>query len=84
MAPASDVFKSGRSDGQTEVIVVKKAMLVVFTVLALAGCKDRVIWNDNGKMEEATKDREVWDSNGQMETGERKIWVNKDGEEVVR
>jgi len=42
---------------------VKKAVLVVFAVLALAGCKDRVIWNDNGKVEEATTDREVWDSN---------------------
>lgn len=63
---------------------MKKAVLVVFAVLALAGCKDRVIWNDNGKVEEATTGREVWDSNGKMESGERKIWVNKDGEEVVR
>ena len=63
---------------------MKKAVLVVFAVLALAGCKDRVIWNDNGKVEEATTDREVWDSNGKMESGERTIWVNKDGEEVVR
>ena len=63
---------------------MKKAVLVVFAVLALAGCKDRVIWNDNGKVEEATTDREVWDSNGKMESGERKIRVNKDGEEVVR
>ena len=63
---------------------MKKAVLVVFAVLALAGCKDRVIWNDNGKVEEATTDREVWDSNGKMESRERKIWVNKDGEEVVR
>jgi len=50
----------------------------------MAGCKDRVIWNDNGELEEATKNREVWDSNGQMPTGERKIWVNKDGEEVIK
>ena len=63
---------------------MKKAVLVVFAVLALAGCKDRVIWNDNGKVEEATTDREVWDSNGKMESGERKIWVNKDGKEVVK
>ena len=55
-----------------------------FSILALAGCKDRVIWNDNGKVEEATESREVWNSNGQMESGERKIWVNKDGEEVVK
>jgi len=63
---------------------VKKAVLVLFAVLALAGWKDRVIWNDNGKVEEATTDREVWDSNGKMESGERKIWVNKDGEDVVK
>ncbi len=63
---------------------MKKTVLVVFAVLALAGCKDRVIWNDNGKIEEATTDREVWNSNGKMESGERKIWVNKDGEEVVK
>ena len=63
---------------------MKKAMLVVCAVLALAGCKDRVIWNDNGKVEDATTDREVWDSNGQMETGERKIWVNKDGQDVIK
>lgn len=63
---------------------MKKIVLVLFAVLALAGCKDRVIWNDNGKVEEATTDREVWDSKGKMESGERKIWVNKDGEEVVR
>ncbi|WP_373001289.1 membrane lipoprotein lipid attachment site-containing protein [Marinobacter sp.] len=63
---------------------MKKIVLVLFAVLALAGCKDRVIWNDNGKVKEATTDREVWDSKGKMESGERKIWVNKDGEEVVR
>jgi hypothetical protein len=63
---------------------VKKTLLVVCAVLAMAGCKDRVIWNDNGELEEATKNREVWDSNGQMPTGERKIWVNKDGEEVIK
>lgn len=63
---------------------MKKTLLVVCAVLAMAGCKDRVIWNDNGELEEATKNREVWDSNGQMPTGERKIWVNKDGEEVIK
>jgi len=64
--------------------VVKQLIVIVFSVLALAGCKDRVIWNDNGKVEDATEGREVWNSNGQMESGERKIWVNKDGEEVVK
>jgi len=70
--------------GQTEVIVVKKTLLVVCAVLVMTGCKDRVIWNDNGEVEEATTNREVWDSNDQMPTGERKIWVNKDGEEVIK
>lgn len=63
---------------------MKKLMLVLFVAAALTGCKDRVIWNDNGKFEEATTDREVWDSEGKMPTGERKIWTNKDGEDVVK
>ncbi|KMQ73923.1 membrane lipoprotein lipid attachment site-containing protein [Marinobacter subterrani] len=63
---------------------MKKAILVVCAMLALAGCKDRVIWNDNGKVEEATTNREVWDANGKLESGERKIWVNKEGEEVIK
>lgn len=63
---------------------MKKTALMVFAILVLAGCQDRVIWDDKGKVENATENREVWDSNGQMETGERKIWVKKDGEEVVK
>ncbi|MBN7771666.1 hypothetical protein KUV44_16985 [Marinobacter daepoensis] len=58
--------------------------LAVLSVFVLAGCKDRVIWNDNGKVESATQNREVWDSNGKLESGERKIWVNKDGQDVVK
>jgi len=63
---------------------MKKAALTVLAVLALAGCQDRVIWDDHGKLDEAVKDREVWDSNGQMDTGERKIWVNKDGKDIIK
>lgn len=63
---------------------VKQLMLVLFVVMALAGCKDRVIWNDNGKVDEATKDREVWDSKGKIETGERKIWTDKNGKDVIK
>lgn len=63
---------------------MKQVALMVFAILALAGCKDRVIWDDKGKVEEATEDREVWDSNGEMEAGDREVWVNKDGEEVVK
>lgn len=63
---------------------MKQLMFVVFVVVALAGCKDRVIWNDNGKVKEATTDREVWNSEGTMETGERKIWTDKDGNDIVK
>lgn len=63
---------------------MKQLMLVLFVAAALAGCKDRVIWNDEGKVKEATTDREVWDSEGKMPTGERKIWTDKDGEDVVK
>lgn len=63
---------------------MKKIALVVFVVLALVGCKDRVIWDDKGKVNEATQDREVWDSNGKMDASDREVWVNKDGEEVVK
>ncbi|MGO1461698.1 MAG: hypothetical protein ACTHYN_10025 [Marinobacter sp.] len=63
---------------------MKQVALTMFAVLALAGCKDRVIWDDKGKAEEATEERKIWDSNGKMETGDREIWVNKEGEEVVK
>jgi hypothetical protein len=63
---------------------MKKVALILFAVLALAGCKDRVIWDDKGKIDEKTQNREVWDSNGKMKTDEREVWVNKDGEKVVK
>jgi hypothetical protein len=63
---------------------MRKLSVILLAIATLVGCKDRVIWNDNGKVEEATTNRTVWDSNGKMNTGERKIWVNKDGEEVVK
>lgn len=63
---------------------MKILSIVLLAVLTLAGCKDRVIWDDNGKIENATENREVWDSNGKMDTDEREIWVNKDGEKVVK
>lgn len=59
-------------------------LVMLMSLLALSGCKDRVIWNDDGKVESATEDREVWDSKGKMNTGDRKIWVDKDGKEVVK
>jgi hypothetical protein len=60
------------------------SLMCLALVLAMAGCKDRVIWDDNGKLESATEDREVWDSNGKLEGGDRKIWENKEGEDVVK
>jgi len=63
---------------------MKQIALTMLAVLALAGCQDRVIWDDQGKLEQATENREVWDSNGKMDTGERKIWVNKDGKDIIK
>ncbi len=63
---------------------MKKVSWIVLSVVALAGCQDRVIWDDHGTLEKATEDREVWDSNGQIDTGERKIWVDKDGKDIIK
>ncbi|MBZ2169853.1 MULTISPECIES: hypothetical protein [Marinobacter] len=64
---------------------MKKLMLVMVAMAALAGCKDRVIWNDNGKMSGATSEnREIWNTNGKINNADRKIWVNADGKEVVK
>ncbi len=63
---------------------MKQIALTMLAVLALAGCQDRVIWDDQGKLEQATENREVWDSNGKMDTGERKIWVNQDGKDIIK
>ncbi len=60
------------------------AVVAMISLFTLAGCKDRVIWNDNGKVEEATQNREVWNSNGKMDSGDREIWVDKNGNEVVK
>ena len=64
--------------------MLKKLFVLAVVVAALAGCKDRVIWNDNGKIDEATENREVWDSQGELDNGERKIWVDEEGNEVVK
>ncbi|QSP94264.1 membrane lipoprotein lipid attachment site-containing protein [Marinobacter salinisoli] len=64
---------------------MKKVMLVLVAVTALAGCKDRVIWNDNGKLDGATSEnREIWNTNGKIQNNDRKIWVNSEGKEVVK
>jgi hypothetical protein len=64
--------------------MLKKLFVLAVVVAALAGCKDRVIWNDNGKVDEATENREVWNSEGKLDNGERKIWTDKDGNDVVK
>lgn len=60
------------------------AMVILASLFALSGCKDRVIWNDNGKVESATEDREIWDSKGKIDTGDRKIWTDRDGKDVIK
>lgn len=44
------------------------SLMCLALVLVMAGCKDRVIWDDNGK----------------LKGGDRKTWENKEGEEVVK
>ncbi|WP_166265011.1 hypothetical protein [Marinobacter caseinilyticus] len=63
---------------------MKKILLVALVGLALAGCKDRVIWEDNGAIKASTEDRKVWDREGQMENGERKIWNDSKDEPVIK
>ncbi|BES71894.1 hypothetical protein RE428_29120 [Marinobacter nanhaiticus D15-8W] len=79
---------------------MRKLFLVALVGLVLTGCsKDRVFWEDNGKVEQKTENREVWDDNGKMESekerefwdrngkmgsGERKIWNNSEGEPVIK
>lgn len=58
--------------------------VVVLAVMVLAGCQNRVIWDDAGAAERATKDREVWNTQGKMESGERRIWNDRDGNPVIK
>jgi len=86
---AFEVVLVGKSHGfiysyYQEVKVLRTLAVMVLAVVTLAGCQDRVIWNDNGKLESSTEEREIWDSNGQMDSGDRKIWVNKDGKEIIK
>ena len=62
---------------------MKKVLLMLVMTLVLIGCKDRVIWDDNGALEKSTEDRKVWDSEGKLGDGERKIWNKSDGEPVI-
>ena len=65
-------------------LLTKKTALIIVSLVALAGCKDRVIWEDNGAIEKSTENREIWDTNGKIGEGDRSIWVDKDGEKVVK
>lgn len=58
--------------------------VVLMMVLALAGCQNRVIWDDDGAAERATRDREIWNSQGRMESGDRRIWNDRDGKPVIQ
>jgi uncharacterized lipoprotein YajG len=64
--------------------MLQKLMVIMAAIFMLAGCmEDRVIWNDNGKLDQSTENRKVWDSNGKMGTEDRKVWNDSDGEPVV-
>ncbi|WP_148862401.1 membrane lipoprotein lipid attachment site-containing protein [Marinobacter fonticola] len=78
---------------------MRKLILIALAGVVLAGCsKDRVLWEDNGKVEEKTENREVWDdngkvdsekrefwdSNGKMDSGERKFWNDSEGNPVIK
>ncbi|MDX1801012.1 MAG: hypothetical protein R3303_08805 [Marinobacter sp.] len=62
-----------------------KAIVAICLIgLALAGCQNRVLWNDNGKLEKSTQDRKVWDTEGKMDSGKRTIWKDAEGHDVIK
>lgn len=64
---------------------MKTILAMVLLAVALAGCQNRTVWEDNGSLEQATKERKVWDREGQMDSGgERTFWKNSDGEDVIK
>lgn len=63
---------------------MKKVVVIALAGLVLAGCQNRAIWNDSGKVEEATTDRKVWDTQGQLNKGERVIWRDAEGNPVIQ
>ncbi|MDC0663872.1 hypothetical protein [Marinobacter sp. SS21] len=63
---------------------MKKLALVLVVLSGLAGCQDRVIWDDNGVLDNSTQNREIWNSNGKMDSGERTIWRDASGKEVIK
>lgn len=65
-------------------LFAKRIALISVVTIALAGCQDRIIWQDNDAVDKPAENREVWNTNGKMGSGDRPIWVNKDGEKVVK
>lgn len=63
---------------------MKQMLVVAAALLVLAGCQNRVIWDDRGAAEKATTDREVWDTKGKVKQGERVIWRDADGNPVIK
>ncbi|SFM48841.1 membrane lipoprotein lipid attachment site-containing protein [Marinobacter zhejiangensis] len=63
---------------------MRKILIVTVAMLALAGCKDRVLWNSNGAYDNAGN-QEVWQTNGQVNNGDnRVIWRRTNGEDVIK
>jgi hypothetical protein len=63
--------------------LTKKTVLIIGSLIASVGRKNRVIWEYNGAMEKTTENRKIWDTNGRMGSGDCPIRVNKDGEKVI-
>ncbi len=63
---------------------MKKLALAVVVFSALTGCQNRVLWDDNGVLDNSTQNREIWNSNGKMDSGERTIWRDASGKDVIK
>lgn len=63
---------------------MKAVIAICLAGMALAGCQNRVLWNDHGKLENATQDRKVWDTEGKMDSGKRIIWRDAEGHDVIK
>ncbi|MBD3656016.1 MULTISPECIES: membrane lipoprotein lipid attachment site-containing protein [Marinobacter] len=63
---------------------MKKLVVVLMAAAALTGCKDRVIWEDSGKVDSSVENREVWNSNGKLDSGSRTIWNDANGNPVIK
>lgn len=64
--------------------MTQKLFAILCLSAVLVGCQGRVIWDDQGKIDQATENREVWDSKGKMDAGERKIWTDREGNDIIK